>query len=213
MLSIPNAQLFALCQKDVNLIKELYHLDAKVSLIYIDDKIPSIVPSKLNDEYVMIGSWDRKDNYEGALWLINGLPRFLSKPITINIIGNKFPIDKIEKSNMINVNCLGFVDNPYPFISECRAMLSPLFSGAGIKVKVIDALACGTPVIGTDIAFEGFSDKYHMLLKRCDDLTSFAHTIESVDFTIDERIAFKRMFISDFKSTTIPNWLVNQFNI
>jgi len=33
-----------------------------------------------------------------------------------------------------------------------KALISPLFTGAGIKVKVIEALACGIPVIGTDIA-------------------------------------------------------------
>lgn len=209
MLTTPKAQLFALSQKDVDLIKELYDLDAKVSLIYIDDKISSIIPINTRDEYAMMGTWDRQDNYEGALWLINGLSHFLEEPITINIIGSKFPVEKIEKTDKLNINVLGFVNNPYPLISECKAMLCPLFSGAGIKVKVIDSLACGTPVIGTDIAFEGFSEKYQLFMKRCDDLSSFAHEIKNVCITIDERKAFKNMFINDYKSMTIPNWLVN----
>ena len=50
---------------------------------------------------------------------------------------------------------LGFVDNPYKIMSESLGLIAPLFHGAGIKVKVIESLACGTPVIGTEVAFEG----------------------------------------------------------
>ena len=207
LLSTPYAQLFALSQKDADLIKNLYGFDAKVSLIYIDDKISSIVPVKSVNEFAMMGTWDRPDNFEGALWLINGLSKFLTKPITINIIGSKFPINKIVDTDMIHLNVLGFVVDPYPLISECKAMLCPLFSGAGIKVKVIDSLACGTPVIGTEIAFEGFSKKYESFLIRCEDLSSFAHEIESINFTLEERVAFKNLFNRDYKSMTIPNWL------
>ena len=206
-LSTPGVQRFALCQKDVDLIYSLYGLDAKVSLIYIDERIEGIKPEALNNEFVMIGSWDRADNYEGAIWLLNGLPQYLSKTITVNIIGKRFPIDRIRKTDKIVINNLGFVDDPYPLISESKAMLSPLFSGAGIKVKVIDSLGCGTPVIGTDIAFEGFAPQYETFMMRCHDLQSFAKAIETVDYCLKERISFKQMFISDYKSTTIPKWL------
>lgn len=206
-LSTKNAKLFALSQKDVELIKSLYGFDANVSLIYVDERLSDLKPQKLNNEYAMLGTWDRPDNYEGALWLINGLSQYLSNPITINIIGSKFPVDRVVKTEKVNLNILGFVDDPYPLISECKAMLCPLFSGAGIKVKVIDSLACGTPVIGTDIAFEGFSDKYNSFMKQCGSLSSFANEMESIAFSLVDRIRFKRMFIDDYKTLTIPNWL------
>lgn len=207
-LSTPNAHLFALCQKDVNLIKSLYGLDARVSLIYVDNNAALAIPSKVINEYVMLGTWKRPDNYEGALWLINGLSQYLTKRIRINIVGKNFPIEKIEVSDKITINNMGFVNNPYQLIAECKAMLCPLFSGAGIKVKVIDSLACGTPVIGTDIAFEGFPEKYNTFMNRCISLKDFAEKIESINIPIDERLSFKKSFVEEYKSTTIPMWLV-----
>jgi glycosyltransferase involved in cell wall biosynthesis len=54
-----------------------------------------------------------------------------------------------------DISYMGFVENPLEVIYESRAVIAPLFRGAGIKIKVIDAFTTGTPVIGTDIAFEG----------------------------------------------------------
>lgn len=210
VLSTPGAQLFALSQKDVDLIKKLYGFDARVTSIYIDKRIISITPAKQNEGFVMLGTWDRADNYEGALWLLNNLSGYISTPITINIIGSKFPVEKVVVSDKIKINVLGFVDNPYELISESKAMLCPILSGAGIKVKVIDSFACGTPVIGTVIAFEGFSDKYNSFMHRSDDIQSFAREIESIHFTLEERKSFREMFIHDFASTSIPKWIESE---
>ena len=40
----------------------------------------------------------------------------------------------------------------------------PIVYRAGIKVKVIEALACGIPVIGTDIAFEGLPPLFNSFM-------------------------------------------------
>ena len=207
VLNTPKAHLFALCQKDVDLISRLYGLHAEVVNIYIDKRIETITSTKISDVFVLFGNWIRRDNYEGALWLLNGLGHHLSAPIDIYIIGKKFPIEQVIVHNNIKINNLGYVDNPYPIISECKAILCPLFSGAGIKVKVIEALASGTPVLGTEIAFEGFSKKYSKFMIQCNGLKEFANKIETISFSIDERLEFKKMFLEDYTSDSIPEWI------
>ena len=97
---------------------------------------------------MMFGNWTRKENYEGALWFINNVSPFLDIKTTIKIIGRKFPIEKINNSNpLVTYEVLGFVDDPYDILSKSKCLISPLFNGAGIKVKVIESLACGTPVV------------------------------------------------------------------
>jgi len=39
--------------------------------------------------------------------------------------------------------------------NKSRVVVVPLLSGAGVKGKVIEAMAKGVPVVGTPIAFEG----------------------------------------------------------
>ena len=212
VLSTKNAYVFTFCQKDVDLIKDYYKIDAHLCLDYIDDRIIESKPEKISDRFVLFGNWIRPDNYEGALWLLNGIDHYLHSPLQIDIIGKGFPQDKlVGQHKMLKVNVMGFVDNPYKTIAESKAMLCPLLSGAGIKVKVIEALASGTPVLGTEIAFEGFSDQYKKFMIRCNSPKEFAEQLENLKFTLEERLEFKMMFIADYSSDYIPEWLNRHF--
>jgi glycosyltransferase involved in cell wall biosynthesis len=49
----------------------------------------------------------------------------------------------------------GFVEEVAEVYHHCRVFVAPLLTGAGIKGKVIEALAYGTPSVLTSIAAEG----------------------------------------------------------
>lgn len=51
-----------------------------------------------------------------------------------------------------------FFDNVYEKLDKS---IHISIIGAGVKVKVVESLACGTPVIGNDIAFESISGIYN----------------------------------------------------
>lgn len=213
MLKSENAIVFAFCQKDIDLIQEYYGIAANLNLDYIDERITDFTPKRINDAYILFGNWKRADNHEGALWLLNGIGDYLKSPISIKIIGKSFPMEKIKFHHNVVIDNLGFVDNPYPIIAESKAMLCPLLSGAGIKVKVIESLASGTPVIGTDIAFEGFSEEYQEYMLRCTSLKDFAVLIETIKFDLQKRIGFKGMFVNSYQSQTIPGFLKDQLKL
>lgn len=47
------------------------------------------------------------------------------------------------------VRDLGFVDDLKEFLSSCRALMAPIRTGGGVRVKVLDSISLGLPVIGT----------------------------------------------------------------
>lgn len=210
-LKIPNAHIFSFSQKDCDLIEKVYGLPAKLNLDYIDDAILSKAPSKIEDFFVLFGDWTRSENMEGAMWFINEVCPLLKKETKIKVIGRGFPMDVVEKNDIVSFEVLGFVDDPYQMISNCRALLTPLFQGAGIKVKVIEALACGTPVVGTDVAFEGLPTKFSNMMLLSNDKESFARNMD-VTMDLEERKRIKKEFIEDYTSETIPQFLVKLFS-
>lgn len=53
------------------------------------------------------------------------------------------------------VHALGFVDDLTPLFRSSRLFLAPLPEGGGIKIKVLEALARGIPVVTTAVGAEG----------------------------------------------------------
>lgn len=208
-MSAENAHIFSFSQKDCDLIKDIYGIPARLNLDYIAPSIIEATPVKVENNYIFIGKWSRADNLDGVVWFFKEIAPLIKEDVTISIIGKGFPEDKISNSNShVKVNVLGFVENPYEMIANCTAVLSPLFTGAGIKVKVIESLACGSPVIGTDIAFEGLDAKYSDFMLLCKEPFDYIKAMEVARHkSLNERKQMKSMFIDDYQSETIPNYL------
>ena len=86
-----------------------------------------------------------------------------------------------------NIEILGFVEEPVKEIARTQALIAPLHKGAGVKVKVIDALSSGTQVIGTDVTFEGIEDnEKNKLFINCADAIEYINI-----FNQWENVCFK----------------------
>ncbi len=196
-------KILTFSSKDQQLIKTLYGLDTIVVPFYVDEKINSLDFSslQLGNYFTFYGAWNRKENLEGLLWFLQKVLPNLSSGIKIKILGgglkHKETIELINQSSQVEY--LGFVDNPYPIIAEARALIAPLFKGAGVKVKVIESMAVGTPVIGTEIAFEGIENIY------INQIPALYHAYNVQDF-VDIINNFKE-FTVDWKQKLHDNFL------
>ncbi|WP_395307775.1 glycosyltransferase [Mycobacterium sp. AMU20-3851] len=56
------------------------------------------------------------------------------------------------------VRDLGFVDDLPAFLGTCRAMIAPIRTGGGVRVKILDAARMGLPVVGTTAAVGSLGD-------------------------------------------------------
>ena len=203
-----NLVVYSFSEKDRIIIQENYGIDSKVTHFFLDDYILEAMPTKIEKRIVFFGKWKRMDNFEGLKWFFDNVYDRMEKSIEVDIIGNWLPDEFKERiSKLNNVNYWGFVENPYPLIANSIATVSPLFSGAGVKVKVVESIACGTPVIGTDIAFEGLPEKYSNMMLLANDAESYVKAL-SVEMSIEERVRAKQNFIADYNSETIPQFLL-----
>lgn len=205
-----NAQNFTVSGKDCVLLNDLYNANAKLALLYLDPVVEKSIPIEIKkDNYIFMGKWSRADNLDGVVWFFKEVVPLIKTNVTISIIGKGFPKDRIVNNNPhVKVNILGFVENPYEMIANCTAVLSPLFTGAGIKVKVIESLACGTPIVGTEVAFEGLDKKFSDFMLLCNEPSDYINAMEVAKLkSLEARKQMKNMFIADYQSETIPNYL------
>lgn len=104
-----------------------------------------------------LGGYGHKPNVEAVEFMVSKvMPKLkaLRPDITFTVYGSKMP-KEFEKFDCENVDIVGFAENLDQVYNDHRIFIAPLLSGAGIKGKVLDALAYATPTILTDVAAEG----------------------------------------------------------
>ena len=109
------------------------------------------------------------------------------------------------------INYLGFVQDSYARIVQSSAVIVPLFTGAGVKVKVLDSFTTGTPVIGTDVAFEGIPE-IEGLTNLAISAEDFADKINNfVPCTLEQKILKAKEFRKIYDKNHLDDKLQENF--
>lgn len=203
-----NCSIFSFSNKDQYLIKKIYGIESYVTDFFIDEKIQQLSSPVLDDYFVFFGKWDRNDNLDGLKWFFTNVYEKMDANTHIYIIGVALPKEfQTVLTKYKNVRYLGFVDNPYTLIANAKAMFAPLFSGAGVKVKVVESLACGTPVIGNDISFEGISEEFRNFMISASSPKEYLVAISNLNRSLTERVSFRSRFLKRYNSQSILGFL------
>lgn len=129
--------------------------------IYEDLKKIDYDFSKRKD-LLFVGGFSHKPNIDAIEWFVREIfPAVIDKypNIVLNVVGSN-PTKEIIELKSKNINVTGYVTDEEleRYYSNARLVIVPLRYGAGIKGKVIGAMAKGVPIITTSIGAEGIED-------------------------------------------------------
>ncbi len=105
-----------------------------------------------------IGTLDWMPNQEGLIWFLKNAWEQLNElhpDLEFNIAGRNAPEWLNKLFNSYNVNFYGEIADAYDFINKNAIMVAPLFSGSGMRVKIIEGMALGKAIITTPVGIEG----------------------------------------------------------
>jgi glycosyltransferase involved in cell wall biosynthesis len=111
---------------------------------------------------LFVGDCNWQPNLLAAKWIVEQLSPLLEKELPnlrIRLVGKG--TDKLGALPG-NVECAGFVDSLDEEYVSALCSIAPIWTGSGINIKVIDALAHGRPVIGTQFARRGIHSKAYL---------------------------------------------------
>lgn len=114
--------------------------------------------NKPNTNIIFYGAMYRMENYEAVIWFIDNVFVKLDSSFNFVIIGNNPPV-KLMKYKSDRIKILGFVEDISPYFADSLCMVVPLLVGAGIKVKVLEGMSAGIPVLTNNIGIEGIPAK------------------------------------------------------
>ncbi len=117
-----------------------------------------------------IGTMFWPPNSEGvAWWLREGYEhlRKLCPAVTYDIVGARPPQSlQTLAEQYAGVHVHGYVADAVPFWTQTTLLAVPLLSGGGVRVKILEAMAMGLPVVSTTVGCEGLEVQHgvHLLI-------------------------------------------------
>jgi polysaccharide biosynthesis protein PslH len=156
------------------------------------------------DHILYIGTMYWPPNIDGVMWFIEKILPVVraSRPdVVFDVVGARPPKELLELSGKDKgINVTGYVKNPDAYLEAAGVMVVPLRSGGGMRVKILNALAQGMPIVSTGIGAEGIPVENGKHLIVADDPSEFAEAVLNLlaDFSFADKLGSQgRKFIED----------------
>ena len=154
-------KLITLTNEDKNRLIELYNIDgANIDVIPIALKKPD-VKEKLSYDIVpnllITGSLWYQVNITGIEWFLKNVIPLLRSKINLRIAGSNPSREFVQLCKECGVELVVSPESMKEHLEWCDLVVVPIFSGAGMKVKIAEALSYGKPVITTDYGAIGYN--------------------------------------------------------
>ena len=139
---------------------------------------PSPEPVDLNS-LVFTGLISYRPNTDAVLFFVHEvLPHIVkARPEAVFSIVGMGPPDEVLRLAGPNVKVTGEVPDVRPYIQNASIFVVPLRMGSGTRLKVLEGLAMGKPMVSTRLGCEGIEvrDGEHLLME--DDPQAFAQAV------------------------------------
>jgi len=117
-----------------------------------------------------IGTMNWFPNEEGIRWFIGKVwPKVSIKLPDLQLhLAGRYMNPWLTVLNKKNITVDGAVPDVWEYMEKFSIMVVPLFSGSGIRIKIVEAMAAGKAIITTSIGAQGINyvDGKHLLIAR-----------------------------------------------
>ncbi|MEN6552517.1 MAG: glycosyltransferase family 4 protein [Methanobacterium sp.] len=172
----------------------------KIKVIHNGTDFTKILKSSRNKEIfgldknkisiVFHGSYEHLPNYE-AINLIKDkiYPEFRKQldKVEFVIAGVGVPVSSKNEG----LRLIGFVEDIYSLLKSSDIAIVPILHGAGTKLKILDYMGVGLPIVSTDKGMEGINAVNYEHAVIVEDINT--HFIEAINYLIENKEERKRI--------------------
>jgi glycosyltransferase involved in cell wall biosynthesis len=126
---------------------------------------------------IFTGSFGFGPNYDAMTWFLREVyPRIQAEvpDVSLTITGDH---KNLPLPPATNVTLSGFVDDIRPLLAAAWLSLAPIWSGGGTRLKILEAMALGTPVVATSKGAEGLDVEHNVHLLIADTPQTYAEAV------------------------------------
>ena len=137
----------------------------------------------VDNEIVFIGTTHVDANRDGVRWFANEILPLVEREIPgvrFKVVGGTPPDDILALASAPNIDVLGFVPDVRDHMATATALVVPLRSGGGTRLKIIEALSYGLPTVSTSLGAEGLDINHDHDILIADNPADFAAEVVRV---------------------------------
>jgi glycosyltransferase involved in cell wall biosynthesis len=115
----------------------------------------NIIRNQFEMIHATVYTW--RHNVAAIKWFIDNVMPLIRASIpqsTLCLLG-KEPPEWFNKYKSDGVNVLGYVPTVLEYLNKASIYIAPLFVGAGIRIKILEAMAMEMPVVASPVSAEG----------------------------------------------------------
>lgn len=135
------------------------------------------LPGNIGKEILFIGSMQYLPNVDGIQYFVKEvMPEVLKccPDAVLRVVGRKPDSRVLKLHSPPSIIVTGEVDDVAPYYKACQLCVVPLRSGGGTRLKILEAMAFGRPVVSTTIGAEGIDVEHNRNILIADDPTGIA---------------------------------------
>jgi len=116
--------------------------------------------TRIGRHVLFVGSPGHAPNLDAANWVLTGIwPQLRRRcpEATLTLVNMDVPLVRTLADGQPGVDVTGQVPDVVPYYRRADLCLVPLRAGSGTRLKILEAMALGVPVLSTTVGVEGLS--------------------------------------------------------
>jgi sugar transferase (PEP-CTERM/EpsH1 system associated) len=131
-------------------------------------------------QLVFTGSMDWRPNQDATHFFVREILPLLRRvrpELECTFVGRSPPTDIQLLAELPGVHITGTVDDVRPYVERSAVYVVPLRIGGGSRLKILEALAMGRPVVATTVGAEGLNVVHDQQILLANDPATFADSV------------------------------------
>jgi glycosyltransferase involved in cell wall biosynthesis len=179
-------------------------ITSKLDRSYLNNLIDEVIPNGIDLEFfkplkmkkpidlIFTGNMGYYSNIKSIEFFMERIYPFLIKNfpnLKIFFVGTNPSKEILKHKSNPHITVTGRVESIVPFLNQSKVFIAPMRSGAGIQNKILEAMACGIPVVSTKYGNAGIQAIPNVEIIIRDDSKEFVNAV--VELLTNKELAEK----------------------
>lgn len=180
-------KVWCIAEEDLNRFKSLQNgNDKNLTLIPVGldfKKSVHTISEKKSDKInlLFLGKMDWAPNKDGLKWFLEEVwPKVDTTRFELQVVGSGDSSWGTELFKAPGINFIGFAKDLEAVYSNCDFSIIPIRYGSGTRIKVIESISKGVPIVSTDMGVQGSGLNDYFKAETADEWISVINSLDRV---------------------------------